>query len=211
MLFIIIVPSAAFADDPLLAQPHWSLELKGGRFIPDIENWRDYYGDRKTGHYAGTLAYKLFRQLEVGLEGGSIKDKGQGYAPMHDEFTGNVKYEVYPLHAFVLFRGIFGEGQWLVPYVGGGWTRMHYKEKIEYQPTARGRTDGSHVRAGLQFLLDNLDPGAANSFYLDIGVYHTYFFVEAQRIRAMINNADSLPVSVNLGGTSYLAGLLFEF
>ncbi len=43
----------------------------------------------------------------------------------------------------------------------------------------------------------------------DYGVYHTYFFVEAQRSKAMIN--DVTGVSVNLGGTSILGGLLFEF
>jgi hypothetical protein len=41
---------------------------------------------------------------------------------------------------------------------------------------------------------------------MDFGVYHTYFFVEAERTKAK-----DKPSSVDLGGTAYLMGLLFEF
>jgi hypothetical protein len=187
------------------------LELKGGLFYPEIDNWQTYYGDQKTGHYAGTLAYKIFRQLEVGVEGGYIRDSGQGKAPLHSAagvtvLAGNVTYELFPLQAFVLFRAVFSENQWLVPYVGGGWTRMYYREKIEFQDTIKGSFDGYHGRAGVQFLLDGLDRDAANSFYLEYGVSHTYLFVEAQKSRVMVDNSD-----LDLGGTSFLAGFLFEF
>ncbi len=208
-LFLFLMPSLTQAADPVLQRPHWSLEVKGGNFYPDIDNWKLYYGSNKTTHLAGSLAYKILRQLEVGIEGGYIWDRGQGFAPVHNEVAGNVKYDLAPLHAFVLFRGVFSEDQWVVPYVGGGWTRMYYREKIENQATVRGSTDGYHGRAGIQLLLDGIDPKAATSFYLDYGVHHTYLFVEVQSIRAKVNDATG--VSVDLGGTSYLAGLLFEF
>ena len=44
---------------------------------------------------------------------------------------------------------------------------------------------------------------------MDYGVFHTYFFVEAQRTRAMIETVSG--ESIDLGGTSVLGGLLFEF
>ena len=145
----------------------------------------------------------------MGVEGGYIRDKGLGFAPVHNVSAGSVTYELFPLQAFVLIRGVFSEKQWLIPYIGGGWTRMYYREKIEFQGSVKGFADGSHGRAGLQFLLDGLDQSAANSFYLEHGVMHTYLFFEAQRTRAMIDTVTG--ESVNLGGTSYLAGLLFEF
>jgi hypothetical protein len=123
--------------------------------------------------------------------------------------AGNVAYDLFPVNVFVLARGVFSEKQWLVPYVGGGYTRMYYKETVELQGSVKGHADGYHARAGLQFLLDGLDPDSANSFYLDEGVYHTYFFIEAGYTRAMVNTTSG--GSVNLGGTNYLAGLLFEF
>ena len=172
----LLVPAAAYAADPLLDRPRWSLELKGGSFYPAIENWDKYYGDDKTSHYAGSLAYKLIRQLEVGIEGGRIKDKGQGLAPGHGILAGAVTYELAPLNVFMLFRGVFSEKQWLAPYIGGGWTRMYYRQKIQHQETVRGSADGYHVRGGLQFALDRIDQSAANSMYMEYGVYHTYFF-----------------------------------
>ena len=51
--------------------------------------------------------------------------------------SGEVTYELYPLNVFVLVRGIINEKQWLVPYVGGGWTRMYYRVKVQDQDTVR--------------------------------------------------------------------------
>lgn len=217
LVFILtLLPAVTNAADSNPQRPHWSLEVKGGFFYPDIENWQESYSSRKTGHYAATLAYKLFRQLEIGLEGGYIKDTGQGIALLHTAnnagipvYAGNVTYELFPLEAFIVLRGVFSEEQWLIPYIGGGWTRMYYREKVEFQEDAKGYADGYHGKAGLQFLLDGLDQSAANSFYRDSGVLHTYFFLEAQRTRAMADTVTG--GSVNIGGTSYLGGLLFEF
>jgi hypothetical protein len=208
VLVLLILPSVLRAAEPPAERPHWSLEVKLGDFMPDIENWKDHYG-RYTVEYGGSLAYKIFRQLEIGIGGNYIKDRGQGFAPLHNMSTGSVKYELYPAHAFVLFRGVFNEHQWLVPYVGGGWTRMFYREEVVGQNVARGTADGYHTRAGLQILLDGLDPSAANSFFLDYGVDHTYLFLEAESTHVTVDDVSGN--SVNLGGTSFLGGLLFEF
>jgi hypothetical protein len=208
VMILSILPTAALAEEAT-ERPHWSLELKGGEFIPDIDNWSAYYGRRYTSEYGGSLAYKITRKLEFGIEGLYLKDNGQGFAPIHQTITGNVKYASAPLNVFFLARGLFSEKQWLVPYVGGGWTTMFYREEVQSQEVTRGSTNGYHARAGLQLLLDGIDPSASTSMYLDYGMFHTYFFVEAEYIRAMANTATS--GSVNLGGTSWLAGLLFEF
>lgn len=216
LLALFLMPSLSQAVEPATPRPHWSLELKGGQFYPDIDNWNSVYGSNKTSHLAGTIAYKIPRQLELGIEGGYIRDKGQGVAPIHTQlaggspvFSGNVTYELFPLQFFALYRAVFTDEQWLVPYAGGGWTRIFYKETIESQPTVKGSVDGYHARGGVQFLLDDLDPRSANNLYLDYGIFHTYFFLEVQYIRAMAETVSG--GSVNLGGVSYLGGLLFEF
>jgi len=209
VILLLILPAAAPAAEPPADQPHWSLEFKGGWFTPDIEDWEVYYGREKTWHYAGSLAYKLTRQLEVGVEGGYIKDWGQGYAPINKIITGRVTYEVAPLNVFALYRAVFSEHQWVVPYIGGGWTRIFYREQIEGQGTVRGSADGHHWRAGVQLLLDEADSRAARNLYEDFGIHNTYFFLETQNSTAMIN--DLFGKSINLGGTSYLMGFLFEF
>jgi len=206
ILMLMLLPSAAMAEDPVLEQPHWSLEVKGGRFAPVLENWSQFYDKRSMPEYAATLAYKLLRQVEVGVGAGSIRGKGHSYAVLHGISVGTVTYELYPVNAFVLVRGILREDQWLVPYIGGGWTRMYYREKTDDDKAARGHADGYHIRGGLQFSLDYVDQGSSNRMYLDYGVYHTYLFVEAEHTRAIVRS-----VSTNLGGTAYRGGLLFEF
>jgi hypothetical protein len=81
---------------------------------------------------------------------------------------------------------------------------MYYREKVEGQDTVSGSANGYHARGGLQLLLDGLDQSAANGMYMDYGIFHTYLFIEAKYTHAVISGID-------LGGTSYLAGLLFEF
>jgi hypothetical protein len=212
LVMLLAVPAVVPAADPAEPAPNWSLEFKGGYFYPDIDNWKAYYGDDKTWHYAGSLAYKVVRQVEVGIEGGYIKDRGLASAPLNSALfggtvlTGRVDYELAPLNVFVLFRGVFKETQWVVPYAGGGWTRMYYRVKTEDQETTRGSADGYHGRAGLQFLLDGLDPRAAHNLSSDFGIEHTYLFGEVQVTKATVGTPE-----VNLGGTSYLMGFLFEF
>lgn len=203
---LIFLPIAAHAAEPLEERPHWSFEAKGGNFAPSLANWKQFYGKRSIQEYGFALSYKLLRQVEVGIEGSFAEARGHAFAPLHNITAGSVTYDLYPANAFILLRGLVSENQWVVPYVGGGFTRMYYQEKVEGQGTARGSADGYHYRGGLQFLLDGLDRDAANSMYLDNGVYHTYFFVEAEKTSAKVKS-----VSVDLGGTAYLMGLLFEF
>lgn len=212
-VILLLMPAFLFAAEEI-GVPKWSVEVKGGSFIPDLPGYSNYYGDRDMGEFGAAWSYKIFRQLEAGVEGMYSWDKGTGYAPLHGAYNATVDYQLFPLNAFVLIRGVFAEGQFLVPYVGGGWTRVFYRQKISDQGDVRGSADGYHARAGLQVLLDDLDPEAANNMYLDYGIYHTYFFLEAGYSRAMIDAIDpvtGLSGSVNLGGTSLRAGLLFEY
>ncbi len=213
LMFLSVLPASAFAEDEQADQkaerPHWSFELKAGRFIPDIENWSQFYGKQFMGQYGGSLAYKILRPLEVGIEGLYSRDMGQGLAPLHNTTSGVVTYKLFPVNAFVLVRGIFSEKQWVVPYAGGGWTRMYYSEEVEGQGIARGHANGRHFRAGLQFLLDGLDADAAGTFFRDFGVYHTYLFLETERTHATVDTVSG--GSINLGGKNYMGGLLLEF
>ncbi len=210
LLLLCLVPSIALGADPAEDRPHWSFELKGGMFAPALANWTQFYSKRDIPEYAISLAYKVRRQIEAGLEGGFLEARGMAYAPIHSAnaghtvLAGRATYDLYPVNAFILLRGVFNENQWIVPYAGGGYTKIFYREKIEMQDTVSGSANGYHARGGLQFLLDGLDRSAANNMYIDYGVFHTYLFVEAKYSHAVVSG-------INLGGTSYLAGLLFEF
>jgi hypothetical protein len=88
---------------------------------------------------------------------------------------------------------------------------MFYREEIEFQGVVRGYVDGYHARGGIQLDLNALDPVAGNNLFLDYGIYHTYLFLEANYTRAMVDTVGTPSQSINLGGTSWLGGLLFEF
>jgi hypothetical protein len=206
IVMILILPSIAFAEEPLLEQSRWSLELKGGTFTPDLTDFSRYYGKSTMPDYSASLAYRIVRLVDIGAEAGWMKIKGQGLAEFHGNVTGSVTYELLPVNIFVLVRGAMTDDQWLVPYVGGGWTRMYYSETVENQDTISGHADGYHVRAGLRLSLDIFDPNASNQMFLNYGVHHTYFLVEAEYMKAVEHSA-----STNLGGTTYRGGLLFEF
>lgn len=211
----LLLPPAVQAERLFKDRPYWSFEVKGGYFYPEFDSfpggktWSDFYGDDKTWQASASLAYKVLRQVEIGIEGGKIEDRGAGHAPLNDITTGRVIYQLFPASAFVVLRGVFSEEQWLVPYVGGGYTRMFYRQKIEDQGYTRGSVNGYHGRAGLQLLLDNADRKSADTFYLNYGIFHTYIFFEAQITKATINSLSGQ--TVDLGGVSYLGGLLFEF
>ncbi len=205
--------AAAYAAEPE-SPPHWSVEVKYGLFYPDFNDWSTFYGSNKTWDVAGAVGYKVLRQVEVGLEAGMMRDTGRGQTQTTGALAGNVEYSLWPLNAYALYRAVFSENQWFVPYAGGGWTRMFYQEKIEGQSTVKGSADGYHGRAGIQLLLDNLDVSAANNLLMDFGIRHTYLVFEAQYIHVMAET-QATPVAasheVNIGGTTYFGGFLFEF
>ena len=206
ILLLVLFPLLSSASGLDLEQPRWSLELKGGRFFPAEDDWKSYYGDDKTAQVSAAIAYKFIRQFEVGVDGSYIKDEGKGLASQQDLVTGNVTIELYPVQLFALVRGVFSENQWLVPYLGAGVTRIYYEQDIRGQEKRRGAATGSHLRGGVQLLLDNIDRSSAWSFQDSFGVINSYFFLEVQRRTVEIGSD-----SVELGGTSYQAGLLFEF
>ncbi len=186
--------------------PKWSLELKAGLFEPAIDDWELFYGDDKTIHVAGAVAYKIIQQVEIGMEGGWIRDKGKGFLPANGILGGEVEYKLFPLNVFVLFRGVFTPGQVVVPYIGGGWSRVYYRQKVENQSTIDGAENGIHYRAGIQFLINNIDKNAASKLKRSYGVQNTYFFLEVEELDVEVDSTN-----VEIGGTSYLAGFLMEF
>jgi len=203
-LILLAIPALAQAEDSTTEPPQWSFEIKGGLFYPALSNFSQYYGEKDVPQYSLALAYKIIRQIDIGVEGGYITARGTASAPLHGIMTGSVTLDLIPVNAFLLFRGVLSEQQWIVPYAGGGYTKILYNEAIENQSSVKGSANGYHVRGGLQFLLDALDTESANEFQSEYGVNHTYLFVEAEYTHALTS-------SVNLGGTGYLVGLLFEF
>ncbi|HEY3488095.1 MAG TPA: hypothetical protein VGL10_08515 [Gammaproteobacteria bacterium] len=184
-------------------EPHWTLEIKVSEFEPELEEWETFYGEDRADQISFAVARKFLRWAEVGAEIGYIDDEGVGQLPINDTLGGEVTFNMFPLHLYVLGRGIFFEDQWVIPYVGAGMTRAYYRQAIENQGSVRGKADGDHVRAGVQILLDWLDEGSAAGFEEE-SVENSYLVIEALSFSAEVDG-------IELGGDSMQVGLVFEF
>lgn len=187
-------------------QPRWTLEMNAGIFEPEDEDWSTYYGSNRMLEVGGSVAYRLFYVLDVGMSADFGQDRGVGTQPINGSLAGNVTYRVLPVDLFAVLRLRFAEGQWLVPYGGGGYTRFAYHQTVSGQGTTRGSVNGYHARAGLQLLLDPLDRSAARIMSRTYGAINSYLYFEVKRTRAEAGS----PVT-QLGGYSYKSGLMVEF
>jgi hypothetical protein len=203
---LLVLPPAAYAGDMLMNQPRWSLEMKGGVFAPSLENFSNYYGQSTMPAFALSLAYKLRPQLELGAGVGMSSATGGALAVSHGIPAGRVTYDLFPVNIFILLRAVRSDEQRLIPYLGGGWTRMYYRQTVQNQGRVSGSADGYHVRGGLQLSLNEFDERASSGMYSQYGVARTSFFLEAA-----YTSAKEGATSTDLGGTATLAGLLFEF
>ena len=193
-------PGAALATEPT----PWMIEFKGGLFEPDLPLYKEFYGDERNGYFAGAFGYQFRRWLELGGELGFARDKGFGVQPGNSQPGGTVKYTLVPAHVSVNFLGKWSDEQLFVPYAGGGFTMAYYRQEVESQSDRDGKTDlGYNARIGLQLLLNRLDPRAAQRLSPSGGI-QTYFFLEAQWFTTEVDDID-------LGGTTYLLGLRFEW
>lgn len=183
----------------------WSMEFKGGRFKPAIENWDEFYGNDKARFASAAFGYRAIQQLEIGIEIGWMKDNGQGFLPANNQPGGRIKYQLVPVSAYLLLRGVFMHNQWIVPYAGGGWTRAYYRANIVNQSTIDGVENGTHVRAGLQVLLNNIDKKYAANLKRTYGINNVYFIIEGHESKVELDSGN------DLGGRSYQAGILLEF
>ncbi len=200
-----VATTKALADE---TRPYWSTEIKFGQFHPVLEEWDKFYDDDYMKQYSVALAYKILRQLEIGLEASYLSLNGRGVLPLNNQVGGEIDYTLVPVSAYVTLRAIFSESQLIVPYIGGGMTRTSYKQKVNEGETSKGKTNGVYYKAGIQFLLDRLDIGSANALQRDFGIDNTYLIFEFSKITAEID--DVLGNEVDLGGKNYFFGLLFE-
>jgi len=194
-------PAAAGEPPPA---PRWSFEFKGGQIQPAQADWKRYYGSDAMYQFSAALGYMPLRALQLGAELGYSQDNGQGLLPASGTLGGEVNYTLVPVHVYLTIRGAFTEGQWLIPYVGGGWTRAYYNQEVVNQQTYKGHADGWNARAGLQLLLNPLDPRSADNLKRSFGVEYTYLTLEAQKFSAKTDGTD-------LGGESYLLGIRVEY
>ncbi|MDO8643629.1 MAG: hypothetical protein Q7S00_01500, partial [bacterium] len=184
---------------------NFSLEFKGGIWVPQGSTVKSFIG--KCCHPTGGIEFGYLWHSMLGVEAGvglSIVDgfaQSAAGAVSQDKFT----LLLLPMKNSLTFRGDFFEDQILVPYVKGGMDYVYYKESL--QGTGNwGIKTGFHGTAGLQFLMEWIDP-LTHYLETEVGVNDVYFTLEGQYAKI-----DSFgKAGLDLSGWTLTGGLLFEF
>jgi len=184
--------------------PKWAIEIKGGLFYPDLDDYELFYGSDNNGFWGLNAAYRFTNWMELGGEIGYSSDNGRGVLPGSGTLGGAVKYTVVPLQLFLNFRYDRSPNQLFVPYAGLGVVSSWYKLQIDQQSDRDGFSDiGPAGRAGVQVLLNRLDSRGAD-YVSGQRRFKSFLFLEAQYLKTEKDDFD-------LGGKAYLLGLRFEF
>ena len=187
-------------------QPNWSLALKGGYTWPETDGWEDNYGDDGFGTIGAEIGWKINRRLELNTSISYGDDSGKALTPSGKESVDALDYNQLPIHISILYRFISHEDQFIVPFIGGGYTHLFYR--LEFIDDDRsGDQFGYHVRGGFQILLDQLEPNNADDISELWGINNTYLFIEG-----IYSNVDDFgSEDIDLGGWTVFIGLLLEF
>jgi len=203
VIFFTLIPTIVFAEQE---KPRWTLEMNLSLFEPRDENWSSYYGSDRMPTIGASFAYRILNVLDVGTSFDYGQDRGTGTLPVSNIRAGRVIYNIVPVDVFAVLRLRFTEGQWIVPYAGGGYTRFFYHQRVSGEGSVRGSINGYHARAGLQILLDGLDKSAAKTMLKTYGGINSYLYFEVKRTHAKTSSP-----AVQLGGYSFKSGLMVEF
>jgi hypothetical protein len=211
----------------------WGLEVRFGPYSPDIDSefsgpvenrpYRLYFGSKRRVLSQLELDYQFFRgfgSAAVGVQVGYLRASAQALAEATNEPTADpTTLTLLPLGLTMVYRMDVPALRWqipLVPYVKLGlgytiWTITNGNGDVAHSTLGgrgRGGTAGWQAAAGLAFMLDVLDSGAARALDSETGINHTYLFFEGAHFATSgLGRKNALHV----GDTTWLLGLLFEF
>jgi len=192
--------SAASGEDP-----RWSFSLKGGQGDMQTENWDATY-DKDIDFYGFEIGWKFVRQLGINLGVSYSRSKGTARTVSGRVSNDTVKTRLVPVDISCVLRLDFITDQIVVPYAAVGYTHMFYQTELN-DDERTGDQSGYHLKGGIQFLLDLLEPYAAEKLKREWGIENTYLFAEYY-----LSKVDDFgSESIDLGSKGIVGGLVFEF
>lgn len=225
-------PSEALATSPRTA----SLDLRVGYYKPAIDTefadaqssatpYKDVMVDSAMvkGLTVDWLVFDGFGELSLGFGAGWWEKEGTGKSYDGGKTDDKTTMQVLPLTLDLSYRFTVLAEKFnfpLVPYgrVGLGyafwWINNGVDETATYtnsngdELAAQGGVAGLHGSAGLRLLLDVFEPQAAKGFDMELGVNHSYLFVEFQRMS--LNNFGRDKKVLDLSDDVIQFGLAFD-
>ncbi len=201
LLFLATAPRPAVASSPLTS----ALDLRFGWYLPGID--REFEKTTLATPYAeqlkeSALAWSVavdwiliggYGDLSLGGSVGWWSQEGKSLTESRDLSADKTSFEVLPLTMDLVYRFNLPMQKWnvaLVPYLKGGfayafwWMRDGVGDVSTHTDdngvTTRGEggVAGLHGTVGMRLLLDVFEPKSAKSFDIELGVNHSYLFVE---------------------------------
>lgn len=202
ILFILLMPTKHIFAGPSGS----SFTVNGGYFTPRTDGWKNHFDDSWLWTGGMEFGRELTERLELSLGLNYSKVEGTATTLTGRTSADKATYEQFPVQLSISYRFLFDEDQVIVPYIGGGYTHLIYREKINDNKIS-GDLAGYHARGGLQVLLDYFDSEMAKDFYSEWKVSNTYLTFEA--VYSKID--DFGKKDTDLGGLGYMAGIRFEY
>jgi hypothetical protein len=234
-------PATAQAQDILRDRQNyrspqsWALELRFGPYSPEVDRefgqaatpHRDFFGTKPRLMSQLEIDWQFFQMFgtaAVGASVGFFRESARAFVqpaagqPLEERSGDRTRFSLVPLSVLLVYRMDQAARVWnipLVPYVKVGlnytiWSVYDGNGNVARAeaPGGRGRggTPGWQAAAGISFLLDVIDPSAARELDSETGINHTYVFVEAAKVSSFGGKG-----RLEVGDTTWLAGLLFEF
>jgi hypothetical protein len=214
----------------------FALELRFGPFRPDVDSefpsgvtpYKDTFGGKRHVMSQLELDWQLFQSfgsLAVGASVGYYSRSAKALvvdpttgAPTDQRSGDNTSLRLIPFAGLLVYRFDVLALQWgvpLVPYVklGLNYTLWRITDGNSSVPSylggrGSGGTWGWQTAAGMALMLDFIDSSAARNLDMEIGVNHTYFFFEWNKVAANgLGQSDKLHV----GDSRWVLGMMFEF
>lgn len=225
---LLALAAPALAESPRVG----SFQLQMGGYRPNIDAefngaatpYRDVFGTGRNFMYraqvAGTL-FAAFGTLDLGAGIGWFQKTGKGFFTGTTTRSGDdTSLRILPLSLSLTYRfdpfvdripfAPYGRlslerWQWWVTNGGGG------TAQVIGGPSGDGATNGWSAALGICFLLDFLDPTLAREMDRDVGVNHTYLFLEGSRTKVNdFGSKKSWDLSDDKN-VDWAAGILFVF
>ena len=180
------------------------------------------------------LDFQLFRRFgtaAIGLSVGYFRENGNNLAapPKNaaEDMTPNygsprsadkTRLSLYPVALLAVYRADQLFRRYGIPFIPYGKLGLNYTmwsvydsndEVVEHRGArGRGATRGWQGAVGMSLVLDFIDPGGARALDSETGVNHTHAFFELAHFDVSgLGQKNRL----NVGDTTWMAGLLFEF
>lgn len=219
---------------------HFALELRFAPYAPDVDAefngaktpHQRYFGKDRRLMFQLELDYQFFTRFgsaALGVSAGYFRQKDKAFEidPATGLETGqrsgdDVTFSLYPTALMLVYRAdqlwkFFGIP--FVPYGKAGlsytiWSVYDANDKVttagSVKKSGRGRggTRGWQAAAGVSLVLDFIDPGSARALDSETGINHTHLFIEWNKYAISgLGQSNRL----NVGDTTWTAGLMFEF